>query len=67
MSKAIQPGDMEKDTEKHTVTLSESTVEWLKQEYPDALSLQEALRTALSDARVHRSVISEYDQLPHKD
>lgn len=64
MSKATQTTIMDKDTTKTTVTMSEETEQWLIQEYPDALSLQEAIRTAIADARVHRSVIREYDELP---
>jgi hypothetical protein len=55
---------MEKETSKTTVTMAESTEKWLRDEYPDALSLQEAIRTAISDARIHRSVVREYDELP---
>ena len=58
MSKQKQPSIMNKDTEKTTVTISKDTKDWLTSEYPDALSLQEAIRTALSDARVHREVVS---------
>ena len=45
---------MDKTTEKTTVTIPEETVEWLTQTYPDALSLQEAVRMAISDARASR-------------
>jgi len=58
MSKAQTTVDMDKDTSKTTVTISEETRNWLETEYPDALSLQEAIRSAISDARVHRTVIS---------
>jgi len=57
MSLEITKTDMEKDTSKTTVTISDDTKEWLTSEYPDALSLQEAIRNAISDARVHRTVI----------
>lgn len=55
---------MDQQTEKITVTVSEETTEWLQSEYPDALSTQEAIRSAISDARIHRSVITEYETLP---
>lgn len=64
MSKAKQTTIMDKETSKTTVTLSEDTEQWLREEYPDALSLQEAMRTAISDARVHRCVVKEYEELP---
>lgn len=53
---------MDKDTEKSTVTMSEDTKEWLVDTYPDALSLQEAVRMAISDARTvheYRAVIEK--------
>jgi hypothetical protein len=63
MSKAKQPFST-METEKHTVTLSSETVDWLENEYPDALSIQEAIRTAISDARTHNFVVSENTELP---
>ena len=64
MSQAKVPFRMDNTTEKHTVTLSEDTVEWLKSEYPDALSVQEAIRTAISDARMHKIVVSDNVEPP---
>jgi hypothetical protein len=49
---------MDKETTKTNVTIATDTEEWLKHGYPDALSMQEAIRTALSDARAHREVIN---------
>ena len=43
--------DVDKTTTKATVTLSKDTVQWLEETYPDALSIQEAVRMAISDAR----------------
>lgn len=42
---------MDKDTEKATITISTETADWLRVRYPDALSMQEAVRMAISDAR----------------
>jgi len=42
---------MREDNEKITVTLGKETIEWLRENYPDALGDQEALRMAVSDAR----------------
>lgn len=64
MSQVKQTTIMDKPTSKTTVTLSEDTEEWLKSEYPDALSLQEAIRTAMSDARMHRKIVQQYEGLP---
>jgi hypothetical protein len=52
-----QTDDMDRETTKTNVTIATETEQWLKREYPDALSMQEAIRTALSDARAHRNVI----------
>ena len=40
-----------RDTDKITLTLGKDTLSWVEQEYPDALSEQEAIRMAISDAR----------------
>ena len=40
-----------RDTTKITLTLGKDTVSWVEEEYPDALSEQEAIRMAISDAR----------------
>ena len=42
---------MDKSTQKTTVTIPDETADWLIETYPDALSLQEAVRMAISDAR----------------
>jgi hypothetical protein len=39
------------DSEKMTATLNKETIEWLRETYPDAMSDQEAVRMAISDAR----------------
>jgi uncharacterized membrane protein YebE (DUF533 family) len=58
MNPSLQAIDeMNRETTKTNVTIAEETEQWLKREYPDALSMQEAIRTALSDARAHRNVI----------
>lgn len=49
-----------------TVTLNEETKEWLMKNYPDALNDQEALRMAVSDARLFR-MASDFTQLENKD
>lgn len=67
MSQGTQTTIMDKNTSKTTVTMSEKTEQWLLDEYPDALSLQEAIRTAISDARVHRCVVKQYDDLPSRE
>jgi hypothetical protein len=38
------------------MTLSEDTAEWLEDAYPDALNPQEAVRMAISEARIRRRV-----------
>jgi hypothetical protein len=47
------------ETVKTTVTLSEETEEWLHKTYPDALSLQEAIRMAVSESRIRRELAEE--------
>jgi len=42
------------DTDKITVTVDEETIEWIQETYPEALSKQEAIRMAISDARLIR-------------
>jgi len=42
------------DTTKITVTVDKETEEWLRSTYTDALSDQEAIRMAISDARLIR-------------
>jgi hypothetical protein len=44
------------DTIKTTVTLPEETESWLSETYPDALSTQEAIRMAISEARIRREL-----------
>jgi hypothetical protein len=46
--------DPEDDTFKTTLTLNERTEEWLMKAYPDALNLQEAIRSAIADSRTIR-------------
>lgn len=41
----------EKEKERVLVTLGPDTVEWLNQQYPDADSTPEAVRSAIGDAR----------------
>lgn len=67
MSKGIIEMSMDKETSKVTVTLSDETIEWLESEYSDALSTQEAMRSALSDARIHRCVVTQYQEMPSRD
>jgi hypothetical protein len=50
---------MKEDNEKITVTLGEETLEWLRENYPDSLSDQEALRMAVSDARHQHSDLTK--------
>jgi hypothetical protein len=38
------------------MTLSEETAEWLEESYPDALNPQEAVRMAISEARIRRHI-----------
>ena len=40
------------DTEKIGMTITIETKEWLLETYPDAASVQEAMRMAISDARI---------------
>lgn len=42
------------DNERITLTVSQETVEYLEEVYPDALEIQEAVRMAISDARDFR-------------
>lgn len=44
------------DTRKINVTIGEDTEEWIRETYPDALSDQEAIRMAISDARMLREI-----------
>lgn len=55
---------MDKKTQKTTVTIPDETAEWLIETYPDALSLQEAVRMAISDAR---SVKNDLDTGENQD
>jgi hypothetical protein len=45
---------MAEESEKMTTTLSAESLEWLRETYPDAMSDQEAIRMAISDARTLR-------------
>lgn len=42
---------MSDESEKMTATFKEETLVWLRETYPDAMSDQEAVRMAISDAR----------------
>lgn len=41
------------ETVKISMTLTQNSVEWLEETYPEAQSTQEAVRMAVSDARQH--------------
>lgn len=48
-----------------TVKLEDSTQEWLSDNYPDAINNQEAVRMAISDARLFR-MASDFEEMPEK-
>jgi MoxR-like ATPase len=49
---------MAKDTTKLSVTVPDSTVDWLRRTYPDAKSDSEAVSMAISDARNLQRILS---------
>lgn len=51
--------DMESETVKISMTITEATERWLNETYPEAQSTQEALRMAVSDARQHNISVRE--------
>ena len=51
--------DMDSDTVKISMTITEATEKWLAETYPEAQSTQEALRMAVSDARQHNISVRE--------
>jgi hypothetical protein len=50
---------MDSETVKISMTITESTEQWLSDTYPEAQSTQEALRMAVSDARQHNISVRE--------
>lgn len=51
--------DMDSETIKISMTITEATELWLSETYPEAQSTQEALRMAVSDARQHNITVRE--------
>ena len=54
----------ETDTKSTTFTFKPETEQWLLETYPDAIGLNEAIRNAISDARLvreHRNIKLEDD------
>ena len=51
--------DMDSETIKISMTITEATESWLNETYPEAQSTQEALRMAVSDARQHNISVRE--------
>lgn len=51
--------DEDSNNSKFTMTITAKTEAWLSDTYPDALDIQDAIRMAISDARIireHRDV-----------
>ena len=55
------------ETQKLSMTLTEDSIEWLNEQYPEAQSTQEAVRMAVSDARKHCHVIDQVEYLSESD
>ena len=43
--------DADEENKRMTMTISKETEEWLRDQYPEALELTEAIRMSISDAR----------------
>lgn len=54
MAYSMTNGNDENGRESTTFTYNEKTREFLERAYPDAISVNEALRSAISDARLVR-------------
>ena len=53
------------ETVKISMTITYNTKEWIKETYPDAQSVQEGLRMAVSDARKHQEGSSNRGTIIH--
>lgn len=53
--------DMEVETQKISMTITEKSAEWLEKTYPEAQSTQESIRMAMSDARKHVSACNSLE------
>ena len=55
------------ETQKLSMTLTDDSIEWLNEQYPEAQSTQEAVRMAVSDARKHCHVVEQVEYLSESD
>lgn len=50
-------GNNERKTVKISMTITEQTEAWVKEQYPEAQSTQEGIRMAISDAREYHHLV----------
>lgn len=60
-------GDAAEDGESFQMTLSQESVDFLQESFPDQLNLQESVRAAISEVRSKRMIELDADHVVHSD